>query len=214
MCGRHWLDTFPAILEEYFDVMNSVDFEPRYNISPQSNVLTLFHGDESYELAEMQWGLVPDWAKPDQFKRPLINARSETIWEKPSFRHLIKSRRCIIPISGFFEWQRNGSTKVPHVIRVNDEPVMLLGGIYQINKHGEFQHCIVTTESNGAMQQVHHRQPVILDEEQAKTWIESEDRAEVDNLMKACPDSWLDIYPVSNYVSNARNQGAECIARI
>jgi len=214
MCGRHWLEDYFDILEEYFDLMNSVAFEPRYNIAPQSNVLTIFRGDENYELAEMQWGMVPDWAKPGQFKQPLINARSETIWQKPSFRQLIKSRRCIIPISGFFEWQRNGSTKVPHAIRVKDEPFMLLGGIYQITKHGELQHCIVTTESNKAMQQVHHRQPVMLDLAQAKTWLENEDKPAIDKLMTACPDSWLDIYPVSNYVSNARNQGPECIARI
>ena len=214
MCGRHFLDTYFDDLEAYFDLVNNVQFESRYNISPQANVLTIFRGEGNFELAEMQWGMIPDWAKPDQFKRPIINARSETIWEKPSFRNLIHNNRCIIPVSGFFEWQRHGSTKLPHVIRINNEPIMLLGGIYQINKHGEYQHCIVTTESNGKMQRVYHRQPIILDMEQTKTWIESKDKNEIDHLMTACPDSWLDIYPVSNYVNNARNQGAGCIARI
>ncbi len=214
MCGRHFLDSYFDDLEAYFDLVNHVDFKPRYNIAPQANVLTVFKGDEGYDLAEMHWGIVPPWAKVDTFKRPLFNARSETIWEKPSFRHLIKSKRCLIPISGFFEWKREGSTKQPYVIKVNNEPHMLLGGIYQISKDGEFQHCIVTTESNKAMSEIHNRQPVILDLEESKAWMESEDQTEINNLMQACPNDWIEMYLVSDYVNNARNQGPDCIKRI
>ena len=214
MCGRHFLDETPDSIYEYFDLMYPKEIVPRYNISPQSDVLTIFKGDDGYELAEMHWGITPPWAKPETFKRPLINARSETIWEKPSFRYLIKNKRCVIPVSGFFEWKRNGSTKRPFVIRVDSDPFMLLGGIYQISKEGELQHCIVTTQSNSRMSKIHNRQPVILDLDETKTWIDSEDQEEIDSLMQACPNSWLEIYPVSNYVNNARNQGPQCIERI
>ncbi len=217
MCGRHWLDSAPVMLEECFDLSIKHWTKPRYNISPQSNVLSLFQSDTRIEITEMHWGLIPPWAKEGQFKSPLINARSETVWEKPSFRNLIKNQRCIIPVSGFFEWKREGKTKQPYAIKVNNQPLMLIGGIYQISKDGEMQHCIVTTPSNSKMDQVHGRQPVILNLEQAKNWMtydNQDDKGDLDDLMNSCPTDWLDIYPVSNYVNNARNQGPECIARI
>lgn len=226
MCGRFSLEEYPSSILEEFDLptfpkYSAEKFVPKYNIAPSANILTLFKTENGHELAEMHWGLVPPWAKPGQFKQPLINARSETIWEKPSFRNLIKSNRCIIIANGFYEWNRAESPKQPYRIRLKDQQSvaqqsvaqksMAMAGIYQVSKEGELQCCIVTMQANSDMASVHHRMPVIVENENMHGWLSAKRQDEVDDLVEEAAQTRFELIKVSPYVNNANNQSPECI---
>ncbi len=188
--------------------------DPRFNVAPTQS-LDVVVWDDHVRQQSMQWGLVPPWAKPGQFSKPLINARSETIREKPSFKRLISSHRTIIPITGFYEWQREGGAKLPYYITAADQSALLLAGIFQPangSKLGEPAQCsVVTIESNEAMAKVHHRMPVLLTPENALRWIQSGDSEEIDALMQMASNDALHFKKVGDYVNSSRNQGPACI---
>lgn len=185
-------------------------FTAHYNIAPGALVFGAFSADGP-QLAEMEWGIVPPWAKPGKYSRPMINARAETIWEKPSFRKLVKERRAIIPINGFYEWRRSGGGKIPYYFGASSIGAIALGGIYQISTDGVLQCCVVTTEANGLMQPIHDRMPVVVPAESMGDWLNSEDRNVVDQLMQPAEEGVLKKFRVSKYVNNARNEGEKCI---
>jgi len=185
-------------------------FSPRHNIAPGALLTTAFNADGP-QLVEMEWGIVPPWAKPETFSRPLINARAETVWEKPSFRKLAKEKRAIIPINGFYEWKRSGGSKIPYYFDSSTEGAIALGGLYQVSKDGVMQCCVVTTEANKLMQPIHNRMPVVISADAMSDWLNSEDRQVVDQLMQPAPDAVLKSVRVSKYVNNARNEGEKCI---
>jgi len=216
MCGRFSLEEYPkTILEEFelptFPRYSAEKFEPKYNIAPSANILTLFRSEDNYELAEMSWGLVPPWAKPGQFKQPLINARSETVWEKPSFKNLIKSKRCIIFASGFYEWNRSESPKQPYRVTISGQPFMAMAGVYQVSKDGELQSCIITMQANEKMAEIHHRMPVMVDDNNRHRWLDADRQDVVNEIISASNQPEVVLRKVSTYVNSARNQGAECI---
>lgn len=185
-------------------------FTARHNIAPGALVFGAFSADGP-QLAEMGWGIVPPWAKPGKISRPLINARAETIWEKPSFRKLIKERRTILPINGFYEWQRSGGSKIPYYFDATSAGAIALGGIYQISTDGVLQCCVVTTAANKLMQPIHGRMPVVVAAEAMGDWLNSEDRKVVDQLMQSPEEGVLKKIRVTKYVNNARNEGEKCI---
>lgn len=206
---------------------------PRFNVSPSQSLDVLVRatddGDDadentvvsSYQHREMTWGMVPPWARDGQFKRPLINARSETVREKPSFRHLIGPNRCLVPVTGFYEWQRTGGSKRPYYIYPAEGRAMLFGALYQMVDE-KMQVTLLTTAANDAMSAVHHRMPVIIGNEDVDTWLglakssagnpanQQDNQETVDRLMAPVHDTWLTMHEVSSYVSNARNLGPEC----
>lgn len=216
MCGRFSLEEYPKTILEDFDLptfprYSAEKFIPKYNIAPSANILTIFKPNDDYELAEMSWGLVPPWAKPGQFKQPLINARSETVWEKPSFKNLINSKRCIILASGFYEWNRGESPKQPYRVTMAGQSFMAMAGVYQVSKEGELQACIITMQANEGMAKIHHRMPVMVEKEDRYRWLDTDKQDVVNQIVKASSQPAIELRKVSTYVNSSRNQGAECI---
>jgi putative SOS response-associated peptidase YedK len=214
MCGR--IDAHDPIgvnnLISIFDiVLPGGRFPPRYNIAPGAKLATVCYEHE-FTIAEMTWGLLPPWAKADM--RPLINARAETVREKPAFRKLIRQTRTIVPVNGFYEWRRNGAEKRSYYFSPVDENALALAAIYQHDIDGEPRCCIVTTTANGIMAPVHDRMPVILAREAMRDWLRSDDDTVIDALLRPCPDASLQVMEVSAYVNNARNEGERCITPV
>ncbi|MFV1997379.1 MAG: SOS response-associated peptidase [Acidiferrobacterales bacterium] len=185
-------------------------FTARHNIAPGALLYSVF-GAEEPQLAEMEWGIVPIWAKPGTYSRSLINARAETIWEKSSFRKLVKEKRTIIPVDGFYEWKRGKDGKIPYYFNSSTAGAIALGAIYRISKDGVMQCCVVTTAANKLMQPVHNRMPVVVPTEAMSDWLGSQDRNVVDQLMLPLGDNVLEKTRVSKYVSKTSNEGEKCI---
>ncbi len=213
MCGR--IDAHDPIgvnnLVSVLDVVIPGDrFPPRYNVAPGATLATVCY-KVGYEVADMQWGIVPHWAKPGQFERPLINARAETIHEKPSFRKLIARTRVIVPVNGFYEWRRTETGKAAFYFRSATQDALALAGIYQISHDGKMQCCLITTDANNVMRPVHDRMPALVPQAALQDWLHSSDTHVIDALMKPADDDSIAATEVSNYVNNANNEGAKCI---
>lgn len=213
MCGRMNVSDHAGIetlLDEVGMSLGERQFNPRFNVAPTANLLCIAQHDDQPSLVEMHWGLIPPWAKPGKFSGPIINARSESAREKPSFRKAIVDARIAIPANGFYEWRREGKDREAWYIAPREGSGLYFGGLSSISKEGELQACVLTTEANAAMADVHHRMPVILDSADVHTWLESDDTATIDSLMKPAGDI-LNLTPVTSFVNNARNDGPRCI---
>jgi len=220
MCGRMNISDHEGIqwlLEQLGLMLPEERFTPKYNVSPTSAVWGLSVTRAALTLDPMQWGFVPPWAKEGQFKRPLFNARAETIWEKPSFRSLIRRYRGIVPVNGFYEWNRsakkagNDPSKQAHYISIEGAPAMALGAIIQVHSDGYKQCCLITTAANEQMQSVHNRQPVIIAPDSIEEWIENDDVDFINACLQPMESMRFDIKTVSDYVNSARNDGPECL---
>ena len=155
----------------------------------------------------MGWGLTPKWVRPGQL---LINARSETIQEKPSFKRLFESQRAVIPATGFYEWQRDGKAKRPyHFVPINAD-LFLMAGIWSVTNDGEPQCCIITTAANETMKPVHRRIPLLFDGAMLDGWINGE-LLEASKMMDVPNTNLIECYEVSSFVNNSRNDGRRCI---
>jgi len=213
MCGRMNVSDHAGVEALLADIGMSFDgraFDARFNVAPTSNILCVTH-QEAMVLADMHWGLIPAWAKPGKFSGPIINARSESAREKPSFRKAMIESRIAIPANGFYEWRREGTDREAWYISPLEGAGFFFAGLSSISKDGELQACVLTTEANRAMSDVHHRMPVILDSGDVANWLESSDSDEIDALMRPAGDT-LKLTPVTSYVNNARNEGPRCIA--
>ncbi len=213
MCGRMNISDHPGIetlLDEVGLSLGDRSFNPRFNVAPTASLLCIAQQDEM-TLVDMHWGLIPPWAKPGKFSGPIINARSESVREKPSFRKPIVESRIVIPANGFYEWRREGKDREAWYIAPRAASGFYLAGLSSISKEGEPQACVLTTEANSAMAKVHHRMPVILDSTDVETWLQSDDTTRIDALMQPAGDV-LELTPVTNFVNNARNDGPRCIA--
>jgi putative SOS response-associated peptidase YedK len=208
MCGRFALPLDPGELVRVFLVDEFVDAAPpSWNIAPSREISVVLQDGEKRFLTTLKWGLVPAWARKKESFRPLINARSETIREKPSFKQAFSRRRCIIPASGFFEWDRKESPALPWYFSLRDNLPMALAGIYE-EKEGEGGTCaIITTDANGPVSRVHHRMPVILSPEAAGTWLLEPDPS----LLVPLPDDSMQAWPVSREVNSPANDTPSCI---
>ena len=213
MCGR--IDAHDPVgvnnLVSVLDVVIPGDrFPPRYNVALGATLATVCY-KVGYEVADMQWGIVPHWARPGQFERPLINARAETIHEKPSFRKLIARTRVIVPVNGFYEWRRTEGNKAAFYFHSATQDALALAGIYQISHDGKMQCCLITTDANNVMRPVHDRMPALIPQNALQDWLHSNDNHVIDALMKPAGDDSIVAQEVSNYVNNANNEGAKCI---
>lgn len=192
--------------------------EPSYNIAPGAPILVVVDFDGEKVVTSMLWGLVPFWVKkPDEFK-PLINARGETLSEKPSFRSSFKSRRCVIPADGFYEWSHNESPKQPYYFRLVDDKPMFFAGLYNVltlpDGSQKRTAAIITTGANELMSPIHDRMPVILDRDRLAYWLESgADKAGLEALLKPYPASGMENYPMSSLVNSPKNDSEECIKK-
>jgi putative SOS response-associated peptidase YedK len=216
MCGRITLRATPEDLGSHFGV-SKVDCLPRFNIAPTQDVATVRDSGQGRELVFLQWGLIPSWAKDKKIGAKLINARAETVAEKPAFRSAFKHRRCLIPADGFFEWKKEGAKKQPHYITLQDGGLYALAGLWQEcrSEGGEaIRSCtIITTRANDLIQPLHDRMPVILDPGDYAEWLDRMPRPkeELMSLLRPFPSDKMRSYPVSSMVNSARNQGPGCI---
>ena len=176
MCGRFALFASGEEVAERFQLVVLPLFEPRYNIAPTQSVAAVRSGDEGRSMSFLRWGLIPSWSADPKIAYKLINARSETVAEKPSFRSAFKTRRCLIPSSAFYEWQKTGKSKQPYCIRPRDGGLFSFAGLWEHwnDPQGEvIESCsVLTTAANELMQPIHDRMPVILDSASEEAWLD------------------------------------------
>jgi putative SOS response-associated peptidase YedK len=219
MCGRFALLVPGEELAEAFGLEKAPPLAPRYNIAPTQPVAAVRRhpGTGRRELTHLHWGLIPFWADDTAIAGRLINARSETAAEKPSFRAAFKYRRCIIPASGFYEWQKRNGHKQPYYIRHAGGAPLGLAGLWehwQSDDGSEIESCtILTTRPNEQVRPLHNRMPVILAPEDYDVWLNSDGqhRDELQHLLQPAPEELLDAYPISTYVNRPQNEGPRCI---
>lgn len=218
MCGRFTSLLTPELLKVIYEITAPVACEPRFNIAPTQQVLVVrddFSGNR--QATTMRWGLIPSWAKDSSSSARMINARSETVHEKPAFRHAIRSRRCIIPAHGYFEWSKTGSTKVPHYISLKNGSPLSFAGIWEAwnSPAGEIveSFSILTTQANSLIEQIHDRMPVILHRVEHQIWLDRtvNDPLDLQRLYQPYPSELLQEWAVTNLVNSPRNDGAELI---
>lgn len=211
MCGRFALASEKHILEMLFEIDLKIDFEPRFNIAPSQEVPTVRRNPENgkIEFALLKWGLVPFWADDQSIGAKMINARSETVTEKPSFRDPFKKRRLIVPASGFYEWKKEGSGKQPYYIYRRDGSPMLIAGLWdRWGKQGMVLETftILTTESNEYLRPIHNRMPLILKRSDYPDWLDGQAQKEdLVRMLKPYPPEELKAYPVSKQINTPGN---------
>jgi putative SOS response-associated peptidase YedK len=223
MCGRYRLSRRKQVLEEHFSaIAEEEDWTPRYNIAPTQPVpIIRQHPKESIrELSLARWGLIPSWSKDMSASAKMINARSETAATLPAFRDAMKSRRCLVPADGFYEWQKKGKTKQPYCFEVNDGSLFAFAGIWDRwkNPSGQFiKSCsILTTTPNALTSTIHDRMPVILDPDCYDLWLDpGMNHANViSDLMKPYDATLMRCYPISPRINHVVNDDAECSAPV
>ncbi len=211
MCGRYTLKTPIDVLAEYFEVEeNPPSLTPSYNIAPTQEVATVVEEDEKRKLEVFRWGLIPSWAKDPSIGNKMINARAETVSEKPSFRSAFKKRRCLIVADGFYEWQKTDSGKQPYHFRMRDSSPFAFAGLWETwDKEGEeIRSCsIITTDANDLMGEIHHRMPVILHPENYGVWLDQgfDEKEALIDLLRPYPPEEMEAYAVSRRVNRPAN---------
>jgi putative SOS response-associated peptidase YedK len=217
MCGRFTLRAAPAEVQAAFHLDEAPHIEPRFNVAPVQQVLAVRMSEQGEtEPVFLRWGLIPSWAKDPKIAYTLLNARSETAAEKPSFRSAFKSRRCLIPADGFYEWQKVGKLKKPMRFILRDERLFAFAGLWErwLSPEGPaIQTCtILTTSANEVVRPLHERMPVILEPAQYFPWLDpATSVAEVQGWITTWPADDMAMLPANPYVNNARNEGPECI---
>ena len=223
MCGRFAFFSPHEAVTRLFSVPDAPAIEPRYNIAPTQLVAALREAGEPArrELAVLHWGLVPSWAKERSIGARMINARAETLAEKPSFRVAFRRRRCLVLADGYYEWQRSGARKQPFFIRqASGEPfgMAALWERWIDRDSGEtLESCaIVTTAAAASVAHIHDRMPVILPPVAHAQWLDTGRQAvePLERLLQPCDPESLQCHPVSSRVNNARNQGADLVERV
>ena len=219
MCGRLVL-TVPAdaIATEFGALSGGLVLRPRYNIAPMQDVVVVRHVEGRRRLSMLRWGLIPSWARDPAIASRLINARSETAAEKPSFREAMKKRRCIVPASGFYEWKREGSRKLPWYFRPSPPTALFaIAGLWESWRGPDDgiveTCCLLTTGANAVLAPVHDRMPVLLSHEAAQHWLDPGvvDTTALAAMFAPAPVERLRGHPVSTAVNVVRNDDARNI---
>ena len=220
MCGRFIILDPEMIIRKYnIEKKPAFTFTPRYNIAPSQEV-PIVGRDTANRLELMKWGLIPFWAKDPEIGNRLINARAETLAEKPSFKTSLKSKRCLVPTSGFYEWKEIGGRKTPFLIKLKDTPLFSFAGLYDIwldaQKNEIKTFTIITTTANSFLTPIHDRMPVILDANNENIWLNNaiKDIPQLLPLLKPYPDETMEMYPVSPAVNNPKTDSPELIQPI
>ncbi len=219
MCGRFTIIATPEQLRALLHYLEQPNFPPRFNVAPTQPipVVRLVNGERHFAL--VRWGFLPSWVKDPKTFSLLINARGETVNEKPAFKAAMKRRRCLIPADGFYEWQVGSAPKQPYYIRPKSGEPIVFGGLWEswIGPNGEELEsaAIVTTTANATLRPIHDRMPVIIPPAQFDVWLgdRSEDTREATGLIKPAPDDLLEAIPVSAGVNRVANDNPALIAR-
>jgi putative SOS response-associated peptidase YedK len=218
VCGRFAFYSPREAVAQAFGVADPPEVEPRWNIAPTQFIATVRETDRPRELAMLHWGLVPSWAKEKSIGARMINARGETLTEKPSFRAAFQRRRCLVLADGWYEWQRSGPVKQPWYMHFEDGRPFGMAGLWERWRDptsGEPLEscCIVTTAPSAAVAHVHDRMPVIVPSADYAEWLDprNADTARLARLLGPCELPGLAARPVSRRVNAARNQGPDLI---
>jgi putative SOS response-associated peptidase YedK len=213
MCGRYSLVPAENIAARFDAQQDQLSLLPRYNIAPSQSLPVVVRNSPN-RLVEMQWGLITSWSKEPRAQFSTINARAETIAKSPVFRGPFKSQRCLVPASGFYEWQRTSNGKQPFCIRLKDNDLFAFAGLYDIwhDTAGNelYSYTVITTVPNGLVAPIHNRMPVILRRDDEDVWLDkATEPARLMALLVAYPAEEMEAYPVSRAVNNPANEGAE-----
>jgi putative SOS response-associated peptidase YedK len=210
MCGRYTLRTPIDVLAEGFEIQEyPSSITPNYNVAPTQEVAVVVEEDEKRKLEMFHWGLIPSWAKDPSKGNKMINARAETVSEKPSFRSAFKKRRCLILADGFYEWQKTDDGKQPYHIKMQDDSPFAFAGLWEIWKDDEeIRSCtIITTAANDLMSEIHHRMPVILPPDDYDMWLDPDfdEKEPLTSLLKPYSSDKMEAYIVSRRVNKPSN---------
>lgn len=220
MCGRFTLLADKIKIKERFGIRNEFEFDrPNYNIAPGQNVLAVIFDGREKRAGYLRWGLVPSWAKDEKIGYKMINARSETAHVKPSFKHLMTKKRCLVIADSFYEWQQTDEGKVPKRIQLKNRGLFAFAGLWDKWEKKDkkiFTCTLLTTEADEYMRNFHHRMPIILPKEREDDWLKTSFHTaeEAQQFLKNIESDPLTAYTVSDYVNNARNNDAACIQPI
>lgn len=222
MCGRFNLTATGEEIAEQLGLADVPTLAPRYNIAPTQPVASvrLNPGSGRKELTHFHWGLIPSWAKDPSLAARMINARAETVAEKPAFRAAFKYRRCLIPVTGFYEWQKVDGKKQPYHIHPADGKAMVLAGLWehwQGPDGSEIDSCtILTTTANELMAPLHERMPVILQPDDYDSWLATDAKGidRLQHLLRPAPAGFLAAYPIAPIVNSPFNDTPQCLQRL
>ncbi|WP_078393864.1 SOS response-associated peptidase [Shouchella patagoniensis] len=220
MCGRFTLYSSPQELQDEFG-LPIPDYEPSYNIAPTQQVLAFVANNEETKAGFLHWGLIPFWAKEKKIGSKMINARAETIDEKPAFKNLLKRKRCLIPANSFYEWKREDDSKHPFIIHLTNSKLLTFAGLWDRwidpATNNTISSCtIITTSPNDFMSSLHDRMPVILDEGNRQAWLDPsiDDPAQIKSMLLPYNRTHMTAHEVSKAVNNPRNNGAHLIHQL
>lgn len=219
MCGRFTITvTLEELMLRYWIGDTTIPFHsPKYNVAPGQQVLAIVHDGQRNRLGELKWGLIPSWSNDPKIGNKMLNARSETVHEKPAFKQLISRKRCIVPADGFYEWQKTASGKQPMRIVLQDRKLFSMAGLYDIwvsPDGARVSTCtILTTTPNELMAPIHDRMPVILKPEDEALWLDRkmQDAEQLRRLYVPYPADELEAYPVSTSVGSVKVDEPSCI---
>ena len=219
MCGRYTLKVITEILADQFDFEELSDANPRYNIAPSQLVacVRFFPRSQNREGIMLRWGLIPSWAKDPAIGMKLINARAETVDERPSFRKSFRQRRCLVLADGFYEWRKEKRAKQPYYIRMKDERPFAFAGLWEhwVSSDGQVvESCaLMTTDSNELMAPIHNRMPVIVDPARYDEWLDpmQQEVTKLNALLRPYPAGEMMVYPINRFVNNAYFDDPRCI---
>lgn len=224
MCGRF------TLFADYYDILDRFDidasiaedlYNPHFNIAPSHSVLSVINDGSKNRLGYLRWGLIPPWAKDMKIGYKMINARADTLSEKPSFRNAYKKRRCLVIADSFYEWKRHDDkTKTPMRIKLKTDELFAMAGLWEQWKSPDGENIysctVITTTSNELMADIHDRMPVILKREDEKTWLDPAitDTNVLDRLLKPLPQGLLEAFEVSTLVNSPKNNSPNIIQGI
>lgn len=219
MCGRFTLTLDPSQLQDLFSLTGTPPpaWQPRYNIAPTQPVAAIILNESQRQLTHFYWGLIPSWAKDVSIGSRMINARAETLREKPAFRAALKKRRCLIPVSGFYEWKGTGKEKTPMYITMKDGNPFAIAGLWEhwrSPQEDTIQSCtLITTSPNSLMESIHDRMPAILNPKDYDRWLAPGELPEMDlhHLLSPYPASKMKAVAVSRKVNSPKFDSVECI---
>jgi len=218
MCGRYSLVPTESITARFDIQQAQLTLAPRYNVAPSQSMPVVVRNSPN-RLVEMQWGLIPSWSKEPRAQFSTINARAETITKSPVFRGPFKSRRCLVPASGFYEWRKTDQGKQPYCIRLKDGELFAFAGLYDVwhdSAGNELSsYTVITTAPNDLVAPIHNRMPVILRQDAEDVWLDKDaDPAQLLALLVAYPADKMEAYPVSRAVNSPANEGAELLQSV
>lgn len=222
MCGRiSTADLSADSLKVYFNLDSVLPFTQSYNLAPTLQVPAIREQNHRRSLTPLKWSLIPHWARDKHVKASTFNAREETLTQKPFFRDSFRSRRCIVPASGFYEWQKQGDNKQPYYIWRSDKQPLAFAGLWDVwadKAAGDtIESCtIITVPATHQMAEIHERMPAVLEVEFFDTWLDPEFKEThvLQDLLRLDRDDVFEMHPVTSYVNNSSHDGPKCIEKL